>query len=926
MKDKAQDKNKYDTDYYKKKLDKSYSDELSFFDKFYKKINNIAKNNQQTTLNNLKESKQTLENIKKKSKKTMESIINHDKQMVIEKQRKIRNSLTAIHNNNYKIYNYEKENLNKNVFSSEKFFDNIIKFNQEFFESYKYFLSSSISEIDSFYSYLEEKNKSFNYVINKHFSEIQEEFANLNDKISKIDKEIESLMLAKKQKDTILDEFFNVEIKNLVENQINFAINQNPYSSEINLITETQVYQYNQYKKHLLNQENRLKAKLANEIKIIFQEHFNNIYNKTNNNNKALNYANKKTSNLVKRNLDILFNFKKNNVNKLYQLKRSLNLYLNFYKVDPFLGQLFVDNLSKLISDEVGFTRLYKMNKSQIYNLYYTYKLAKLNQEIKLMEFNLIHFIKKKFIEEEIDITNIIFDINSFILDIKGNIVTTRIVLKRERFYLEYLDKLFEIHLQNLIDNDKLDRNFFYNFFDLTNQYIRDKNNLDIKLVSASSDIKLALKESSIESLHFRNLYENEKRHLLIQQNRLKSETNINNEFLLTTYKNQMRFAKEQIKLADEELKLRLNSIIETINSEREYFYKLIAEEIKEKEKAADSKFATYQKNIYNLINGLENNDSKISKNKIHKQLEKLRKEYRREIDLIIEKYIDDKKIYIYNKRLQELDIYLEDAFSNASKLYDETYEEMDKIYQHAEDKYHKFNKIIDKKSYPLDDVLFISLKEIKDRLNNRLKQTEIALYEKIQDKLDTFKSIYFKMQNQLNSNNIMDLLNQYQKEKTYLKDNYNNILEEINKNHLIQIEEYNQEIFEHQIEYKEIKQEIINKKKTLINKKTSERNKKDHNFKDFLLTIKNNHKKDLENIIISYYHQTEDNKVFNKQLKNNYQKLLYNYQNYIKYSKKSKNIRKLIKKTLKETRKEKKVVLKKLNKDKANIKLLKKK
>ncbi|MGM0495206.1 MAG: hypothetical protein ACQERX_00900 [Bacillota bacterium] len=923
MIDKAHNKNKYNTDKYKKKLDKSYSDELSFFNEFYQTINGIAKKNQQISLNNLKESKLALENLREKANKITESIINHDEHMIVEKQKKIRNSLTSIHNNNYKIYNYEKENLNKNVFSTEKFFDNIIKFNQEFFESYKYFLSSSIYEIDSIYNFLEEKNESFNYVLNKHFSEIQEEFANLDDKISKIDKEIESLMLAKKQKETILDEFFNVEIKNLIENQINFSINQDPYSSEISSITETRIYQFNQFKKHILKQENRLETKLANETKNVFQEHYSYIFNKTNNNKKAVKYANKKTNDLVKENLAILYNFKKENINKLFQLKKYLNLYLNLYKVDPFLGQLFVDNLSKFISDEVGFTRLYKMNKSQKYNLYYTYKLAELNQKIKLMEFNLIHFIKKKFIEQEIDITNIIFDINSYLLDNKDNIDTTRIVLKRDHLYLNYLDKLFEVHQQNLIDNDKIDRTFLYDFSEYLNEYIREKENLDIKLISATSDIKLALKESSIESLHFRNLYENEKRYLLIQQNRLKSETDINYEFILTTYENQMRFAKEQIKLADEELKLRLNSIIETINSERDHFYKLIDEEVKEKEKAADSKFATYQKNVYNLIDKLETSDSKVSKNKTQKQLDKLRKEYRKEIDIIIEKYIENKKINLYNKRLQELDMYLEDAFLNASKLYDETFREMDEIYRFAEDKYNEIIETVDKESYPLDEFLYNSLQDMKDRLNYRIKYTEIALYEKIHDKLEAFKSIYFENQIQFKTNKIMNLLNGYQEEKNNLKETYNTKLEDTNNNHLIQIEEYNQEIFDHQLEHKNIKQEIINKKKSLINKKTSERNKKDHNFKDFLLTIKNNHKEDLENLIINYYHQTEDNKTFNKQLKNNYQKLLDNYKNYINYSKKSKNIRKLIKKTLKETRKEKSKATKKLNKEKANFKLL---
>ncbi|MCF7924763.1 MAG: hypothetical protein K9L64_06655 [Candidatus Izimaplasma sp.] len=906
MKDKAQEK-KYHTDNYKKKLDKSYSDELSFFEEFYSSINELAHKNRQISINNLKESQKSLDNLRKNAERITESIINHDEHMIVEKQKIIRDSLSKIHDNNYKIYTHENINLNKNVFASESFFNNLLELNQDFFESYKFFLSSSFGTIDNIYAYLDKKNESFDYVINKHYSEIQDECAKLNQKITEIDESIKHLMTAKKQKEDILDEFFNVEIKNLIENQINVSINSNPYSPEIKAITENHIYQYEQFKKHLQTQEERLETKLKTEIYNIYQEHYNEIYNKTNNNKKAVKYANKKSKDIIKDNKAILYHFKKENTETLYDMKKYLDLYLNIYKTDPFLAQLLADNLSESISDEADFTRLYKMNKSQKYNLYFTYKLTELNHEIKLMEFNLIHFIKKKFIEQEIDITNIVFDVNSFSIEQKSNIETARIALKRDKIYLTYLNELFEVYLQNLLNNDQIDRTFLHKFSDYLNQFIREQESLDLKLVSATSDIKLALKESSIETLHIRNLYENEKRYLLIQQNRLKSETDINYEFILTTYKNQMRFAKEQIKLADEELKMRLNSIIQSIDSERDHFYKLIDEEVKDKEKQANSRFASYQKNVYLLIEQLESEESSIKINKIRKQLDKLRKEYRKDIDIIIQKYIENPKINLYNKRLQELDMYLEEAYLNSSELFDETVKEMDEIYRYAEEKYNYIIENVDKESYPLDDFLYKSLQDMKKRLNYRLKYVEISLYEKIHDKIDDYKQIYFKNQNNFNSKDILNLLNEYQEDKNKLKLDYKNKTDELNNNHLLDIENFNQEIFDVQLEYNDKKQDIISRKKTIINSKTNDLNKKDLHFKNFLQTVRNKHKFSLNNLIVNYYYNTENNANFYKSLNSEYQQLIDNYKDYINYSKKSKSIKKVIRKTKRQNKKTKK-------------------
>ena len=75
VKDKPQAKSNNIINDYRKKLDKSHSDELSFFDEFYETIKGIAKKNHQISINNLNESKNALTNLRDKAKKITELLI-----------------------------------------------------------------------------------------------------------------------------------------------------------------------------------------------------------------------------------------------------------------------------------------------------------------------------------------------------------------------------------------------------------------------------------------------------------------------------------------------------------------------------------------------------------------------------------------------------------------------------------------------------------------------------------------------------------------------------------------------------------------------------------------------------------------------------------------------------------------------------------
>lgn|GEM_PF-3584308 len=909
------DKDMYNPMHYKEKYDKSSKDELSFFDTLQKTIKDKVQHNRQVTINNLNAAHKSLSDIRKKAKKLTDSIIQHDDEMVIEKQSIINEALKKIHHHLEEVYQYETQSLDERVFSIENLHSRLVESNMEYFKSYKYFLSGTIDNVQGNHEFLEQKSESINYVIQKHFEELTDEFSRLDKKISKIDDQIKQLIAIKSHKEDILDEFFDIEIKNLVESQINFNINQDPYSDEIQSLTKQKKQQFDQYRSHLHRQEEKLKDLFSSEIDDQYDIFYHEKYQKTNHQSTAQKYAKRKIKSVTKEKKAILYAFKKENLDNIKAFHKNLKLYQKLYKTDPFLAQLFFDDGTRKISEEVDFTRLYKMNKSLKYHMYYTYKLAQLNHEIKMNEYQFVHFIDNKFISQEIDIFNILKDIKNYFIDNQSSIDATQVALKRDKKFIIYLNDLIDVHIDYQIKKENLNRQYLSKFTTIFNRNTHQKADMDITLLNHTSDIRLALKESEIDTIHFKHMYENEKRFLLIQQDRLQSETDINYELISATYLNQMRFAKEQIKLAEEEFKMRLSAIIHNIDSERIHYYEMINHEVKLKEEAAMSEFSQYQKKVYDLINEIEHTDEQKLKQRLEKELKVIKDDYRSKIRTILKKYRDNSHIQLYQKRLDELDMYLEDAYHSASEIYDATTKEMDEVYRYAEHKFQEVMDAIDPEAFPMDDFLYQALQASKKRLSDKMLYANMTLDDKIGDKIDEYKQLYFKLNLKFDSKELINTLNQFEDELTDLDQSYHDQIEDINQEYYLATENDNAKIRHLQLHYQDIINENTQEKNQTIKEKTALINQKDEQFNDFIKQVRKKHKQELNQLVHQYFDHIQNNHKMNQSLKDAQEDLVDQYQPYIKYSKKSKNVKRLIRKTIKENDRSYKSELKSIKK-----------
>ncbi|HKL47441.1 MAG TPA: hypothetical protein VJ878_02135, partial [Candidatus Izemoplasmatales bacterium] len=347
------DKKTYNPNMYKEKFDKSSMDELSFFSDLNKRINHKIHANQHVTINNLSAIKNSLNSIRSKASKLTESIINHDEHMIVQKQEIISKALKGIHHNNFGVYKFESDQLDQRVFSIENLHNQLVESNMEYFRTYKLFLKGTIDNIKTNYAFLKKKSEGINYVIEKHFSDISNAFNTLDHRISKIDASIKELMATKSLKENVLDEFFNIEIKNLTETQINFNINEDPYSNQIKKLTSNKQEAFKQYKSFLHKQEKRLITIFSSEIDEKYDEYYHHKYEKNQQRNLAEKYAKKKTKKLINEKKQILHTFMKDNQNAISEMKTSLELYMKLYKTDPFLAQLFFDKGARNVSQEV---------------------------------------------------------------------------------------------------------------------------------------------------------------------------------------------------------------------------------------------------------------------------------------------------------------------------------------------------------------------------------------------------------------------------------------------------------------------------------------------------------------------------------------------------------------------------------------------
>ncbi|MGD9761381.1 MAG: hypothetical protein AB7U52_02960 [Candidatus Izemoplasmatales bacterium] len=951
-------------DNYKEMIDKALEGEISLFERFAESVIHRAKNHHQVTINNLEESRASLVDLKDQVKALKHSIFYHKETLIIDRQTIIQNTEKQVQNQNQNILEFEYKNAQDKVMNFDYLNKALLQSSFDFFNEFKMYYAKDIIDLDELYAFLTDKNKTFEKIIQKYENEVLDFFTTLDNEIYEMNDKIASLM---QQKNSQLDKiynFFQDETNAYIDNQLTFTAETDLNSQEIKKLISDKLKQFKSFKKHLISQEGKIKVILHEEylalynkvLQKLLQEKGNIIMNDAgffdhiddslyklkeqivfakNENlgslgrliktyNSAIKYkdiiskSEKKAKNMTYKFLQmkkgVFFEYQKESRKLIFQMEKYYKLYLDILRVDPFLAQIIGDKATKIIKDEVNYLSTLKINKEHKINVNFDIKTLKLNQQINEIESKLIYEVERQIYLQDIDLISNVLDIQTFFIEKKADTALSINHLSAEKYNIFKLDKAINSYLKHDIKVNNLNRKYLNLVTELLIKFIRTNEAYEIELVEALSDIKLALKEYDIAAIHFKTMFDNEKRFLVMQSNRVSDETKIQDNFILTTYENQMRFAEEQVALANDEFKLRVQAIMTAVDEERDYYNDIIDNQSAMSKKRKNDIMDEYQAIIYKQHLLLSDaGDSKATKS-LEKDLSKTKVEYDKLIDGSEMTLNENEIINNAKRRLKNLDDHLEEALEEAVNLRDETIDEMQSLYSSAKERYEYFKVYLENKVDPLEPTFFQTLERMQKRYEFKLKTAEAELDFKTKDLLDNYLMVYFKEHPSLDENKLLEFIEQLQSEKNKFSLEYQTEIKEIDDEYQEIISGINTEKERIIAEARRLKENIITQEELEISQKQQELQTLESKYNLQQAQKQNFYESEIENLTNEYNSTLIQSKNYIYNLSQSFEKVLATYKPYVIMTKNNRRIRNILKKTDQQINKKERLELKKLS------------
>jgi len=951
---------------YKEKLGKSLDGELALFERFAEDIIRRASNHYQVSLNNLEESKQSLVDLRDKVKQLKHGIFYHKETVVIDRQNIIKNTEKMVQSQNQAILEFEYKDVKEQVLNFDYLNKALLQSAFDFFNDFRMYYAKDIIDLDEFYDYLNEKNKVFEKIIQKYEQEVLDSFTTLDNEIRDMNDKISLLMQQKNFQLNKVYNFYERETKSYLDNQLTFSLESDLNSQEIKDLVSDKLKQFKAFKLHLLEQEEKIKVILHSEYLALYDKVLNKLLQRKGNlllqdpnffnhieesliklkeqivfaknenlgslssliktYNTAIKHQQLKakcekrakvmTKKFLSMKKTIFFEYQKESRELINQMEKYYKLYLDLLKVDPFLAQIIGDNATKIVKDEVNYLSTLKINKEHKINVNFDIKTLKLNQQINEIEEKLIYEVERQIHLQDIDLLSNILDVQSFFIDKQADTALSKNHLKVEKNNIFKLEKAINAYLKYDLSINNVNRKYLNLVTEYLSRFTRESEAHNIDLIEALSEIKLALKEYEITAVHFKNMFENEQRFLVMQSNRVDDETKINNNFILTGYENQMRFAQDQMALANDELRVRVQAIMAAVDEEREYYSNIIDNQEADLRKRQIDLMDEYQSKLYHFSFQLEESTNPKQSKSLERELIKLKQRYD-ELLANTEMTINENEISASAKlRLKTLDDHLEEALTEAMNLRDETIDEMTELYNSTKEKYEYLKIYYEQKVNPLEPTFYQSLERMKSRLQFKLKAAEIELDNKTKELMENYINIYFQEQPGLDKEKIINKIDEIQLEKELITENYHNEISDVEAAYQATASLLNQEKESIIQEARDLKAEINDKEETEISNKQLELQSLESHFNQQQDKKQVSFETEIENLTNEYNSTLSESKKYIFNLSQAFEKILSTYKPYLKLTKNNRKIRNIVKKTNSQIKKNQKTEIKKLARD----------
>ncbi len=931
---------------YEDKIKMASEKELKLFKDFYEEIKAHADGHKQATLNNLHQSKESLSELKEKAETLKDGVFYHDETVIVDRQAIISQTEDAVHKENRNLIDFEFNQAGERIDSLDYLNKALLQTKYNFFDRFRDLYTNKILDFDFLYSFYQEKVTEFDDILNKYHAEILKSFQDLDNEITDMDTRILMLIQQKNSKLNDVNTFYSDEMKNYLDNQLTFTLDENPNSSTMKSLIADKTSQLERFRNHLLEQEEKVKKilqqeylslynktltrllkrkgnelfedtmffmhpeekikefknniLLAEEKDFVTLKHHVNLYNNAIKHKKYHNDCEKRAKQLTKGFMNlkkgIFLEYQKESRNLIFQIEKYFKLYLELMTIDPFLAQIIGDKSTKIIKDEINFLSILQMNKEHKINVNFDIKTLKLKQNINEIEKQLSYLSEKLMIRQDIDLLNTLSDIQLFFAKYQGDSALILNSLGKEKFLIEKLEKAINHHMEFQVRESNLNRKFLSMITQVLESNIREKENHNINVVNAASRIKLALKEYDILALHFNTMYDNEKRFLVIQANRVGEETKINNEFVLTTFENQMRFASEQIMLANDEYRLRVEAIMRAVDEEREYYKDMVKHRLKDYQSKQKNISDEYQAKLYYdtfMITEIE--DQKHIKS-LERQIVKNRRAHDELIGEIEKQIAEDQVISEAKTRLRELDAHLQVALEDAAVLRDDTIREMTDMYQEAKKRFEVLKPYLENKVNVLDPTFYQMMESSKKRHQQKVAEAQKDLDLKTKDLLDDYLKVYFEEQPEINKELYLSQIDQLQEERDQLKLDY---ADKVAKSELL----YNSKVNNLEKEVNQITQNVANlntnillKSERAIQQKLTELDSLDKRYDLEGDKQQGSFQKEISDLTLEYNSSLVQNQKYYHNLSDAFDRILQTYYPYLKVARNNKVIKQVVK------------------------------
>jgi len=933
----------------------AFKKEIALFEQFFDRVSNHAKTHRQIMLNNLDEIETRLQNLKKEAAELKDSIFFHDETVIVDRQEIIGKTESEIHDRNTLLLDNDRFEGNDILEAIDYLNKALIQVKMSFFENYHNTYLNSILTSDVFFDFYLEKSQEFQSVLNKHQEEVMGLFLELNEEIKNMDDKISAIMKGKNETINSINRFYGREMKHFVDNQLMFSPVTDPTSIDIQALVSDKIVQFNTFKAHAEEQTKKLEKYMSREFRQLNNNVLTRLYNRKSNllygsidffehpeaslhelkkqivaadqaNDKATSRqliasylklkdyrkhqlrCTQRAAKMVRKQRRLknrmLTEYKLETNRITNDLERTLKLYQELMQYDTFLAQAIGDDSSKLIKDELNHLSLLAMNKEFRTNINFDIESQNIKGRINEVEMKLIYQVKKQLLLQEVELLDAIKDAELFLIDRKFSYYEAKKQVERERFQIDRLEAAMNYHLEYMHETARINRKWNSDILHTLISDIRNQETHNIHAIEAAAKVKLALKEYDIKALHFKTMYENELNYLVLQSSRVEQETQIHNDFILTTYENQMRFAKEQIELADSEYRLRVEAIMKAVDEERTYLEEVYKNTVRKYDKKRQLLDDTFQSSLYHNSHLLtETKDEKIHKI-LNKEIEKARKQYALDKAQIEAEYAKDQTITAVKRKLRELDSHLEDALADADQLREDTIQEMKEQYAYARERFEALKPYLDQKVNILDPTFYNGLESINKRYRYRLKEAEVELDEATKDLLENYLEVFFTERPEESTDVMKTKIEELNILRDVARKQYSDKMQALENAFQAELASYNQDHDQRTLETTQLKNATVEKRDQVFQSIHQELTATDDKYLEDQKSHDLEHQAAIKSLTLEYEEALKSNQRFRENLRVEFEKLMASYIPYIRLIRRNPDIRDAIRTVNRKTRK----------------------